>query len=169
MHDVKRAAGVSGIAAIVHHRWHHEAIFQREPPDRQRLEKPWPRSVTAMKSVTHFAHLLKRMIGLQHVTKSFGAKAAHGRHCPRTSRLNRENAAKVQIDQPCMMRCIMCRRADGSHDRQTRVEPCKASLCERSSRGYSPRTTKNSRSNKPRQVRERTKNAQGGNQDAADP
>jgi hypothetical protein len=40
------------------------------------------------------------MIGLQHVAKLLDAKAADGRHCPRTGRLNQENAAKVHIDQP---------------------------------------------------------------------
>jgi hypothetical protein len=39
MHDMKRAAGVAGVAAVVNHRRHDEAVLQREPPDRKRLEQ----------------------------------------------------------------------------------------------------------------------------------
>src|SRR5262245_30610166 len=42
MHDVKCAAGISGIAAIVDHRRHDEAVLQRETPNRKRLEQHWP-------------------------------------------------------------------------------------------------------------------------------
>src|SRR5262245_42576824 len=48
MHEVKGAAGVSGVAAIVDHRRHHEAIFQRETPDRKWLEQHWQFHVAAV-------------------------------------------------------------------------------------------------------------------------
>ena len=38
MHDVKGAAGAAGIGAIMHHRRHHEAVFQRQAADRTAAE-----------------------------------------------------------------------------------------------------------------------------------
>src|SRR5665213_3159588 len=55
MDDVKCAAGVPGVAAIVHHRWHDEAIFERETSKRQRPKKLWRcRFTVARSSVSHW-------------------------------------------------------------------------------------------------------------------
>src|SRR5262245_126417 len=42
MHDVKCAAGISGVAAIMDHRRHDEAVLQRKTANRKRLEQHWP-------------------------------------------------------------------------------------------------------------------------------
>ena len=39
MHVVKHAAGRSGFGAVMHHRRHHQAIFQRQAADLERLEQ----------------------------------------------------------------------------------------------------------------------------------
>src|SRR4051812_123885 len=41
MHDVKCAAGISGVAAIVNHRRHDKAILQRQAANRKWLEQHW--------------------------------------------------------------------------------------------------------------------------------
>ena len=43
MYDMECATGVSGVAAIMHHRRHHEAIAQREASNAQGLEQHRPR------------------------------------------------------------------------------------------------------------------------------
>jgi hypothetical protein len=54
MDDVKRTAGIAGVAAVVNHRWHDEAIFQREAPYRPRLEQHRPcRFAVVDRSVKH--------------------------------------------------------------------------------------------------------------------
>jgi hypothetical protein len=39
MHVMKHAAGRTGIGAVMHHRRHHQAIFQRQAADVERLEQ----------------------------------------------------------------------------------------------------------------------------------
>src|SRR5579859_1785959 len=58
MHDVESAAGVAALAAVMNHRRHDEAIFQREAPDRERFEEPRPHRLAAIRSITHSSHLL---------------------------------------------------------------------------------------------------------------
>src|SRR5262249_35304572 len=47
MHDMKRAAGVSGITAVVDHRRHDEAVLHREAPKRKPLEQHRPCCLSA--------------------------------------------------------------------------------------------------------------------------
>ena len=55
------AAGVPGLGAIMNHRRHDEAIFERETPDRKWLEELRPRRLAAIDwSVSHFASPCER-------------------------------------------------------------------------------------------------------------
>jgi hypothetical protein len=47
-------ANVAGLDAIVDHRRHDQAIFQREASNREWLEKPWLCRFAAIGSVTHW-------------------------------------------------------------------------------------------------------------------
>ena len=53
MHDMERAAGVAGVAAIMDHRRHDETVLQREAANLERLEKSWLRRIAAIGPVTH--------------------------------------------------------------------------------------------------------------------
>ena len=52
------------LAAIVNHRRHDEAIFERETSNRKRLEKSWPRFAAVSRSVGHWSLLEPRVLPL---------------------------------------------------------------------------------------------------------
>ena len=54
MHEVEGAAGVAGLGAIMNHRRHDQAVFQRQAANGEGLKKPWPPRAATVRSVTQW-------------------------------------------------------------------------------------------------------------------